>query len=244
MQNLKKMNLAEIVKSNILTAPVFEEYGIDFCCPGYSNLEEVCEERGIDIDFIIEKLNKARLGNSDIDIDFYAMEEGELCDYIVNKHHSYVTLSLPQIQNHLVKLIEKDCDKHPELEQVLLYFSELRFTLEPHLRKEEFVLFPYIKSMCETINAEPGSRSSTSLIRNPINVLIKEHDHAVEYLRDIKALTEDFKPPADACTTHKLVLAELDAFEKDLHVHVHLENNILFPKVIELEKKLNRRDQK
>lgn len=235
MNNIKKSSLAEIVRENIHTAPVLEEYGFNFCCHGDSNLDDVCRERGIDIESVVEKLYKTRQGLSGIDINFNDLEADELCDYIVNKHHSYVTQSLPQILNHLGKVIGKHGKNHPELEQVLYYFSELRKELEPHLRKEEFILFPYIKTLCKTIEDDPDSKSPTSLIQNPINVLVKEHDHAAEYLRDIRALTEDYTPPVDACTTYKLVLAELQAFEKDLHIHVHLENNILFPKVIKME---------
>lgn len=238
MENIKHQSLAQIVRDNIHTVHVFEEYGLDFCCNGHKLLEEICIENKLDMDTVIEKLNDVRPDQIGTDINLNALDVDELCDYIVNKHHSYVKQNLPVIHSHLLKTKTKHAENHSELNEVMKLFSEIHKTIEPHMRKEEFILFPYIRNLSESAKSKSVITTHTPLITNPINVLQKEHNFFVEYMRDIRALTNDLTPPIEACTTFKLVYAELDAFEKDLHIHMHLENNVLFPKVILMEKEL------
>jgi regulator of cell morphogenesis and NO signaling len=162
-----------------------------------------------------------------------------LIDYIINKHHRYVEKMLPIIFMHSQKVAEKHGANHPETDSIAELFAGIKDELEVHMQKEERMLFPYIKRILEL--GESGEEvpfPPFGTIENPVRVMELEHETAGKLMAEINSLSSGFTPPGDACTTYKVLYQELKEFESDLHVHIHLENNILFPKAIELEKSL------
>ena len=222
--------LAQIVKENYQTASVFEKYNLDFCCKGKRSLQQACNENNIPTELIVEEVNNLLKQESQVQIEFDQLSLSELIDHIVSTHHAYTKRELLQIFAYLQKVSSKHGDRHPELNQIFEAFSSLKEEMDLHMKKEELILFPKIKEL------ERGVRQSAPVmnIQAPIAVMEDEHDHAGRCLEQIRELSNNYNPPADACTTYRLSFASLQAFEKDLHQHVHLENNILFPKAIEL----------
>jgi regulator of cell morphogenesis and NO signaling len=159
----------------------------------------------------------------------------QLANYIVSTHHDFIKREAPQIAAYLEKIASKHGDRHPELPGIAKLFTSVREEMDEHMNKEEMILFPRIKSMEENNKSEQaGSRVNRSFLSTPIHMMEEEHDHAGKLMGEIRLLTHDYTPPQDACTTYKLAFASLRAFEMDLHQHVHLENNILFPKALQL----------
>jgi regulator of cell morphogenesis and NO signaling len=220
--------LAQIVKENHQTAAVFEKYNLDFCCRGKRSLQEACEENNLSTELVVDEVNNLLREETPPPIDFDKLSLSELVDYIVAAHHAYTKRELPQIYAYLQKVSSKHGERNPELYLIFETFSELKEEMELHMKKEELILFPTIKEL------ERGIKSpNPSNIQVPISVMEDEHDHAGRCLEQIRLLSNNYAPPADACTTYRLSFAALQAFEKDLHQHVHLENNILFPKAVE-----------
>jgi regulator of cell morphogenesis and NO signaling len=222
--------LAQIVKENYQTASVFEKYNLDFCCKGKRSLKQACDENNLPTELIVEEVDNLLNHEPQQQIDFDKLSLSELIDYIVSTHHAYTKRELPQILAYLQKVSSKHGDRNPELYLIFESFSELKDEMELHMKKEELILFPKIKEL------EIGLKQSAPImnIQAPITVMEDEHDHAGRCLAQIRQLSNNYNPPSDACTTYRLSFAALQAFEKDLHQHVHLENNILFPKAIEM----------
>jgi len=221
--------LAQIVSDNHKAAAVFEKYSLDFCCKGKRTLHAACEERDLPTETIAGELELVFNRNETGSVDFNKLTLARLADYIVSVHHAYTREALPQIFHYLQKVSFKHGDRHTELRQIFEKFSELKSEMEMHMQKEERVLFPRIKQL----ENAPEQHSAAS-IQIPITVMEDEHDHAGNLIKEIRDLSSDYNPPADACTTYRLSFAALHAFEEDLHRHVHLENNILFPRAIKL----------
>ena len=219
--------LAQIVNENHEAATIFEKYDLDFCCKGKRSLEAACKERQLAAETIAEELSVALKRNESSPIDFDNMSLTALADYIVSTHHDFTKKELLQIFHYLQKVSSKHGDRHNELYKILEKFSELKDEMEMHMQKEELILFPRIKEV------ENNQRGAFSL-QIPITVMEDEHEHAGNLLKEIRVLTDNYNPPIDACTTYRLSFAALKAFEADLHQHVHLENNILFPRSIKL----------
>ena len=237
---IEQKTLAEIVIENPSAAKLFEEVHLDFCCKGKRTLEDACKEAKIDVGNIryeLEELDYIRKSET-INHNFNTMELNVLADYIINKHHAYVIENMPMILSHLRKVALKHGDKHPENIQIALKFEEVSNELESHMRKEELILFPYIKRLVEIKKNSKTSAVVNSFINNPIKVMEHEHETVGNLMLEIRKLSNDFMPPANACTTYKLSYNELREFEEDLHQHIHLENNILFPKANLLEDEL------
>jgi regulator of cell morphogenesis and NO signaling len=233
------LSLAQIVNNNHKAASVFEKYHLDFCCKGKRSLEQACTEQQLPVGEVASELEMIFLGKGTSEVEFDKMTLTQLCEYIVNTHHDYVKNELPQIHAYLHKVASKHGDRHPELYKVFETFSVVKTEMENHMQKEELILFPRIKEM-ERIASDITSKVNIVYLQAPITVMEMEHDHAGTLLNEIRILTNDYTPPTDACTTYRLSFAALKAFELDLHQHVHLENNLLFPKAIqtfvELEK--------
>ena len=229
MQELSNKNLSQIVTDHYQAARVFENYGLDFCCKGKRPLSEACEEKKISIDQILNELNIA-FATGDTPAAFNNMSLTELAEYIVRVHHGYVKLNMPQIFNYLDRVASKHGDRFPFMVEVYKLFGELQEELGQHLIKEEKILFPRIKIM----ELHAADDVSKDFIEAPIEVMESEHDHAGAIMAKIRELTSNYTAPDQACTTFRLSLEALKAFEEDLHQHVHLENNILFPKAIKL----------
>ena len=236
---LSSLTLAQIVNSNHRAASVFEKYHLDFCCKGKRSLAEACNEQQLILSSVTEELREifSKTGNGDIDFDKVSLTQ--LCDYIVQTHHAYVKNEMPQIYAYLHKVALKHGERHPELNKIFQIFAAVKEEMEEHMKKEEMILFPRIKELEKLGHIENGRfQVNIGYLQSPINVMEHEHDHAGTQLNEIRVLTNDYTSPQDACTTYRLSFAALQAFEIDLHQHVHLENNILFPKAIEGFKKL------
>jgi regulator of cell morphogenesis and NO signaling len=217
------------------TAPVFEKYGIDFCCKGKRPLHDACAEKQLNRDLVIEELKHA-IERENPGTDFTKMTLTALGDHIVRMHHTYVKFNMPQIFQYVAKVAMKHGERFPYMKQVYLLFAELQNELTQHMLKEERILFPRIKQL----EAEGLTQGGLEFFQGPIDVMEEEHDHAGTILQQIRELTNDYIAPDDACTTHRLTLASLQAFEADLHQHVHLENHILFPKTLDLFQQLTK----
>ena len=234
-ESLSSLSLAQIVNSNHQAASIFEKYHLDFCCKGKRSLEQACNEQQLSISKVTEDLeNVFTKGNNGSAIDFEKMNLTQLTDYIVQTHHAYVKNEMPQIHAYLQKVFSKHGERHPELSKIFQTFNAVKEEMEGHMKKEELILFPRIKELQKLANNENANlQLNITYLQSPITVMEQEHDHAGNLLNDIRILSNDYTPPQDACTTYRLSFAALKAFELDLHQHVHLENNILFPKAIE-----------
>lgn len=239
-RSLTSLSLAQIVNSNHQAASVFEKYHLDFCCKGKRSLEQACLEQQLPVSQVTEELKKVFTSNGNQEIiDFDKMNLTQLCDYILQTHHAYVKNEMPQIYAYLQKVSSKHGERHPELYKIFQTFAAVKEEMEGHMRKEELVLFPRIKELQKVADNENGQlQLNIGYLQSPITVMEQEHDHAGNLLNDIRIFSNDYTPPQDACTTYRLSFAALKAFEMDLHQHVHLENNILFPKSIEVFKEL------
>jgi len=237
MEDLKSSTLAQIVTSNYRAAVVFEQYNIDFCCKGKRTLGQACSEKGIEWAVMEQAL--ARSGatrENEVNEVVLGMTPGELTVYIEQNHHRYVREEMPLIEGYLLKLATKHGDRHPELYEVLSNFSDIKDELGPHMKKEEMVLFPRIREAEQQSVLTGAAKFDTAYLGGPIHVMETEHDVAGTLMANIRKITSDYAVPADGCTTYKLCYASLHAFEIDLHRHVHLENNVLFPKAMKLVK--------
>ena len=235
----KDSKIGEIVSENFRTAQVFEKYGLDFCCGGKKTLEEACVSKKVNPEELIQVLSSIGDENSRAAADFNSWSLDFLIDYIINNHHSYVIKSLPSIAEHAGKVKIKHGENHNEVVRIAELFSGLKTELEAHLQKEERMLFPYIKQLVQMEQRGEGAPYAPfGTIQNPVRMMESEHDGAGNIMAEINSLSSSYVPPDDACTTYRVLYSELKEFEDDLHVHIHLENNILFPKAIELEKKL------
>lgn len=228
--------IGELAAKDLRKVEIFKKYGLDFCCGGNKTVKEACAEQGLDVTKIeqeLQSVNKIIANNplpyNDWDLDF-------LTDFIVNTHHKYVKKSLPEIREYTLKVAQVHGENHPELIPVHQIVEEINSELVSHMHKEEVILFPYIKELVEKEQA--NSMIDRGSINAPIGMMIAEHESVGDALKEIRTLTNDYTLPVDACATYSIVFRMLDEFESDLHMHIHLENNILFPKAEKLEKAL------
>ena len=229
--------VGNIVADDYRTAGVFSQLGIDFCCKGNRTIDEVCAKKGIDKYALLDELERVTANNNNQGIDFKSWELDLLIDYIEKKHHRYVEEKIPQLLSFLLKLEQVHGEQHPELFEIKKLFKRSADELTQHMKKEELILFPFVKKMVEaTLTDKLISQPHFGTVENPIAMMKHEHDTEGERFRKIAMLTSNYVPPADACNTYKVTFAMLQEFEQDLHKHIHLENNILFPAAVALEK--------
>ncbi|HYG40864.1 MAG TPA: iron-sulfur cluster repair di-iron protein [Cytophagales bacterium] len=232
--------VGELVAQDYRTASVFEKFGIDFCCKGNRTIHEVCESKNITPNELLEGLNKAVNASDYQSIDYKSWPLDLLADYIEKKHHRYVEEKTPVIRQYLEKICSVHGDHHTELFEIAELFKESIGEFTKHMKKEELVLFPFIRKMVKSgKEQQPVKAPYFGSVKNPVEMMMHEHDAEGDRFRKIAALSNNYNPPADACNTYKVTFALLKEFEDDLHLHIHLENNILFPKSIGLEKSLN-----
>lgn len=229
MTNISEKTLATIVTENNHVVPVLEKYDLDYCCKGKRTLSQACHEKGVNLEDIVEELQQYSAVDEKLHLPFTSMNAEQLISYILIHHHFYVKQSMPAIINHLEKVAAKHGDHFPYMPKVLKLFSEIQEEMTAHMEKEELVLFPRIKGLEMLFNKNEPASIADNYIHAPIQAMEAEHDHAGDLLSQIRQLTCNYSVPAEACTTFKVSLAELNEFEKDLHQHVHLENNLLFP---------------
>jgi len=232
--------LGQIAAKDLSKARVFKKYGLDFCCGGKKTVKEACKEKGLDVTKIEQELQQADRLQGSRPLPYNEWSLDFLADYIVNTHHSYVVKNLPDIRTYATKVMKVHGSRHPELVPVWKLVEQVYTEMMSHMVKEEKVLFPYIKELVAATNKiQPVQASHFGTVQNPINMMEMEHEVVGTCLAEIRELTNNYTLPEDACASYSLLYRMLDEFEEDLHLHVHLENNILFPKALDLEKKLN-----
>jgi len=219
------------------TIPVFEKLGIDFCCGGNRPLDEACAAANLNMDEVVKSLEAAIAQPAKpSDRELQAGSLAELISHIVKTHHVFVRKEVPQIEQLLDKVFSKHGANHPELGHLRGLFKGLGQELMVHLMKEENILFPYIERMEESVvQHEPILPPPFGSVANPVRMMEHEHDDAGIALKAMREASEDYNPPADACTSFRALYAALAGFEKDLHQHIHLENNVLFPRALAME---------
>ncbi len=235
-----KETLGEIAAKDLRKAQIFRKYGLDFCCGGKKTVKEACSEKGLDVAKIEQELLQADKVVSSRPLPYNEWELDFLADYIVNTHHSYVKKNLPDILAYANKVARVHGSRHPELLPVRELVEEVYNEMMNHMVKEERILFPYIKDIVTAQkNTQPLQASHFGTVQNPINMMEMEHEVVGKNMEEIRTLTQNYVLPDDACASYSLLYRMLDEFEEDLHIHVHLENNILFPKALKAEQQLN-----
>lgn len=232
INDIATQTLASIVTNNSQAVPVLEKYNLDFCCKGKRTLAEACAENGLVLDQVTLELESQQRNTQHLQMPFTEMSCEQLIGYILIHHHFYVKQSMPVIAGHLEKVGTKHGLRFPYMVEVYQLFNVVRHEMIQHMHKEEMVLFPRIKQIEQLLHGPVSNRVHLAYINDPIKVMMKEHDHAGELLYRIRELTSHYEVPQGACTTFRVCLAELKEFEEDLHKHVHIENNHLFPKAI------------
>jgi regulator of cell morphogenesis and NO signaling len=232
--NYPDLTLSQIVTDQFKAAAVFEKYSLDFCCKGKITLKEACQTKGIPLEAVVEELERVLAdGSSAQEEVFKQMTASQLIDYIVLRHHFYVRQAIPLIYSHLQRVTTKHGETFPWMHRVFNLFVAVADELNLHMKKEEEVLFPAIKQKEQAMQQGDASTSFGIPIKTVLMVMEKEHEQSGEWMDHIRRLTNNYLPPMNACTTHRICLAELKEFEEDLHRHVHLENYMLFPKALE-----------
>lgn len=221
--------LGDIVADDFRTAEVFKNAGIDFCCGGKKTLKQACEEKALNLEVIVQQIVEQQtlpISNAqnfkDWPLDF-------LCDYIVNFHHKYVFKTLPELVFYTRKIADVHGNNHPELQEAASLFGQINSELLQHLRNEEEILFPAIKQLLKH-----GNDEARNIVKSEITRMNGEHEFAGGAMDKINEITGGYQVPADGCNTYMVSFKLLKQFEDDLHIHVHLENNILFPKALNL----------
>lgn len=232
--NIKDMRpeeqyLGDIVTKDFRAASILSEAGLDFCCGGNKTLETACRERGIGSEEILKRLEVLESQPVMPGQNFNDWQLDFLCDYIVNTHHSFVRKNIPVLSSYTQKIRDVHGDRHPELAEVAGLFDKLGRDLVEHLDNEEKVLFPVIK---KALNK--GDADAVETIASEISRMHGEHESAGGAMDQINMITGHYKLPHDGCNTYAVTYNMLKQFEDDLHIHVHLENNILFPKSLKL----------
>ena len=234
--DIRKDLIGEMVADDFRTAAVFKKFGIDFCCKGGRTIEEACEPKNIDVEKIydeIESIPKAGSGN----IDFTAWPLDLLADYIEKTHHRYVREKAPILQAFLEKLCKVHGGRHPELYEIKELFDESAQDLEDHMVKEDTILFPFVREIMKAKTSNTVFEAPNfGTVENPVNMMMHEHTVEGERFEKISELSNGYTVPSDGCNTYQVAFQMLQEFENDLHTHIHLENNILFPKTVKMEK--------
>ena len=225
--------LGDVVNAYPALARELERRGLDYCCGGRRTLEEACAAAGLDPEDVASRLAEACVPTDPA--PWTTMNLVELVDHIEAVHHRYVWDELPRLDALLEKVVGVHGERHPELTAVAEVFAELRAEFEPHLIKEERVLFPMIREMA--IAQEPPTFHCGS-VANPISMMMREHDAAGEILQRLRALTDDYRAPADGCVSYRRLFEGLEGLEVDTHFHIQKENNLLFPMVVQREQAL------
>lgn len=241
----KKLSTGEdaigtIAAKDLRKAEVFRKYGLDFCCGGAQSLDEACKQAGVPVEKINAELEALPLQPAAPDKDFNNWGLDFLTDYIVNIHHKYVTNSIPILSGLSHKITEHHGLAHPVLYEIQQHVSALLAEMQSHQIKEEKILFPFIKQMVQCKKeGRPFAHPPFGTIESPVQMMLEDHQDAAAHLHAIESLSHGYEVPEDGCQSYRLYYQKLKEFDDDLHQHIHLENNILFPKAVTLEKELN-----
>jgi len=221
--------LAEVVNAEPASTRIFESFGLDYCCGGRQRLDDACSTLGLDPQAVLDELAKLEPAP---EADWPSMSPVELVDHLESTHHAYLHAEFDRLEALATKVVGVHGDRHPELLDIQAAYRALRADLEPHLTKEERALFPMIRELATAID-QPAFHCGS--VRNPISMMMLEHDRAGELLTTLRSLTSGYEPPADGCASYRALFDGLAELEADTHLHVHKENNVLFPAVVALE---------
>ncbi len=231
--------LGALAAKDLRKAEIFKKYGLDFCCGGKKTVKEACAEKGLDVTKIEQELQQAdknpltrSLPYGDWSLDF-------LADYIVNTHHTYVHKTLPELRGYALKVAQVHGSRHPELVTIHHLVEAINKELTEHMEEEETSVFPFIKKIVAAKKSnDTAAMAQMGSVQNPVKDMEAEHEQAGKILESIRTISNNYALPQDACASYGLLFKMLQDFEDDLFTHIHLENNILFPKALELEKTL------
>lgn len=228
----------ELAVENPAATRVFEKFGIDYCCGGGKSLREACAAVNIAPDKLVESLQSAGQARStNGNKDWKSEPLCDLIDHIVDTHHAYTREELDRLEPLLAKVCSVHGQRHPELLRIQRLFAGLSQELTMHMMKEEQVLFPYVVRMEEAVLERRSIIPPMfGTVQNPVQMMMHEHDSAGQALHEMRELSGGYTPPTDACVSFQTLYRTLDEFERDLHQHIHLENNILFPRAVEMER--------
>jgi regulator of cell morphogenesis and NO signaling len=224
----------ELVLANPAAARTLEQFGIDYCCGGNKSLAETCANASVPVEQVVGALEKPQSVPDARDWQIAPL--AQLIQYIVEKHHAFTREEIKRLESLLAKVVSVHGTNYPELTRVQSVFRKLDKELTMHMMKEEEILFPYIEEMEAAVNAKRSLPSCMfGTVQNPVRMMMMEHDSTADALREMGALTNSYAVPADGCVSYQMLYRALPAFEADLHEHIHLENNILFPRSIQME---------
>lgn len=237
MNITEKNNIGDIVANDYRTATVFKNHSIDFCCNGNRSIEDACKSENVDSQQLVNELNEALKDTSEKIADFNQWPLDLLADYIEKTHHRYCEAKINEIKPYLEKITKVHGEQQPELIEINELFKETAGKMSVHMKKEELILFPFIRKMTKVKSTgEALTAPKFGSVESPIDIMRDDHNEEGERFQRIRALSQNYTVPEDGCATYKVTFAMLNEFEDDLHQHIHLENNILFPKSIALEK--------
>lgn len=238
MDTAVEKTVKSIVNEDFRAASVFEKHSIDFCCHGNVSLSEACAQKGIDQKTVLSELSQLDTSGMGEAASFTMLDLDTIVDHIIRRHHAFVRRISPTIVAHTQKIASVHGKNHPELIDVAERIFTITSDMANHMMREERVLFPYIKGLAAAARGEKEFEPAPfGSVANPIRMMEAEHERAGDTMGVIRSETDEYNPPDDACTTYRVTLQELEEFERDLHAHVHLENNNLFPRAIELERR-------
>jgi len=238
MQNFTTKTIREIAIAAPATTRVFEEYKIDFCCGGGLAFNDACRKAGVKPEIVSQKIDQV-LKNSQSTESPETKSASQLIDHILEKHHVFTKSEIVRLSGLMEKVSRKHGGTHPELVSLENEFFALCNDLTPHMQKEETVLFPFIKRLeMSEANGLSSPNPPFGTVKNPVRMLMTEHERDGEILRKMREITKDYAVPEDACPSFRALYFGLEDLEKDLHRHIHLENNVLFPNAIKLEEQV------
>lgn len=233
------LTVREIAVENPSTVRVFESAGIDYCCGGKQKLQDACEHAGIDVSEMLKRLSEAAAGPGEDGVNWAEASLHDLLEHVVNAHHAYIRRESPRISAMLDKVVARHAAAHPEVKPIQETFTALIGELAVHMMKEENVLFPHLTRMeAAAKQGSPAPLSMFGSVEIPISRMLADHEDAGALIERIRALSGEFRAPEDACPTFRALYQGLSEFDRDLRRHVHLENNIAFPRAIQLELEL------
>lgn len=239
MQNLQTMTVREIALEMPVTTRVFEEYKIDYCCHGNTLFDDACRNVGASPDAVMQKIDGVLEVSNDKEFDWLAGSTlCELIEYILDKHHTYTRQEVEQLTPLMAKVATRHGEHNPYLLELKQVFQKICDDLGPHMMKEEMVLFPYIQELeTDLSNHVRASTPPFGTVQNPVRMMRMEHEEVGELLSQMRKISNDYALPDGACPSFTALYHRFAEFERDLHQHIHLENNVLFPRAIELEQK-------
>lgn len=241
MNALATKTIREIALESPATTRVFEEFKIDYCCGGRKSLEEACSTAGLDFRLVADKVAAVLDGDTSRDkqTGIEHQSASDLIEHIISKHHVFTAAEVERLRPLMEKVCTRHGDLHRELFKLQAVFSAMADSLIPHMQKEEMVLFPYIRGLENAVEATLSAPTPHfGTVANPIRMMMADHEEDGERLRTLREVSNDYKLPEGACPSYTALYAGLEDLEKDLHRHIHLENNVLFPAAVDLERRV------